>query len=343
MSTQKALAQAKAVISSYHDAAKEKSSAVLFGMLAAQEEAMQHASFCGWRDYVTRIKRENEIRDEYQDQLEKAQKKLMEYKEAQLQGVRNVLLQGVEDNARSLLGQCFAALLDEVKQAKFTREHTAEVEELQKKLTEFSTESAAKAKAVMTQMNEGNMVALRVMSFKAWVEYIHLEKQEKEASVKLAEAQAKVAEFTAKQTEGARSVMQRMLESSDGGLVTSVFHGWCDVLKEERISAQMEAVLNEKSAHLTGFSNRNKTSAMSASSKAAQIQDTEMMAWCWCVWKREMRVEIVRKRGRDKNDRRKKDLIGVKGLFRTFADELESSLKAGTPRIEPPKRAVAPH
>jgi len=340
MSTQKALAQAKAVINSYQETAKEKSSSVLFAMLAAGEDALTHASFTGWRDYVNRIKRENEIRDEYQDQLEKAQQKLMEYKEAQLQGVRHVLLSGVEDHARALLGQCFAALLDEVRQAKFTREHTVEVEELQQKLALFSSESAAKAKAVMEKMSDGNLSTLRVMAFKAWVECLHLDKQEKEANIKLAEAQKKLAEFTEKQSEGARSVMQRMLESSDGGLVASVFQGWNDVLKEEREAAEMEAALNQKSAQISGFSNRNKGSAMSASSKAADIQDLEMVAWCWCVWKREMKVESVRKRGKDKNDRRKKDLVGVKGLFRTFADELESSLKAGTPRVEPPKRAA---
>eukprot|EP00930_Biecheleria_cincta_P069284 TRINITY_DN57035_c0_g1_i1.p1 TRINITY_DN57035_c0_g1~~TRINITY_DN57035_c0_g1_i1.p1 ORF type:complete len:526 (+),score=139.29 TRINITY_DN57035_c0_g1_i1:101-1678(+) len=341
MSVQKALAQAKAVIASYHDNAKEKAQAVLFGMLTAGEDALTHTSFIGWRDYAKRMKREQEIREEYQDQLEKAQKKLTDYKEAQLQSVRHVLMSGVEENSRALVGKCFAAMLDEVRQAKFNREHSAEVEVLQKKLQEFSTESAAKAKAVMQKMNEGNIESLRVMTFKAWVESVHLGKQEKEAMAKVDEAQKKVAEFMASQTEGARSVMQRMLQSNDSGLVCSAFQGWKDVLKEERAAAVMEQTMSAKAAQLAGFSNRNKMTALSASTRAASLADSEMLAFCVCLWKRETKVEIVRRRGKDKNERRKKDLIGVKGLFRTFADELESSLKAGTPRIEPPKRGAA--
>lgn len=133
MSTQKALAQVRAVINNYHDNAKEKAQAVLNGMITASEEALTFVAFISWKEYVRRVQREGEIQEDYQQQLEGAQSKLIAYKESQLQSVRHVLMSGVEENKKALVAQCFAALVDEVRQAKFTREHEAEVEELQTK------------------------------------------------------------------------------------------------------------------------------------------------------------------------------------------------------------------
>jgi len=50
------------------------------------------------------------------------------------------------------------------------------------------------------------------------------------------------------------------------------------------------------------------------------------------LWKREWKCERLKRYGQEKNMRRKQELIGVKGLFKNFASELETSLKEGTPR-----------
>lgn len=170
----------------------------------------------------------------------------------------------------------------------------------------------------MEKMNMGNDEALRVMAFKGWVEFVNLEKQERETSIKLKEAQDKASDFMAKQTEGTRSVMQRMLESTDSGLVGNFFAGWKEVVKEEKAAAELEALMSSKSAQLAGFSSRNKLSAMTATSRAAELQETETIAFCVCLWKRQTRVERTRRYGQQKNEKRRNDLIGVKNSFQQF-------------------------
>jgi len=115
------------------------------------------------------------------------------------------------------------------------------------------------------------------------------------------------------------------------------FTGWKEVLKEEKRAAELEAAMNAKSVQLNAFSGRNKGSANSAMERSAQLQDEEMICYLFCIWKRETRVERMRRYGKHKNEKRKQDLMGVKGLFRSFANDLESSLKAGTPRVEVPR------
>lgn len=338
MSTQKALAQAKAQIGGFMDSFKEKAAGVMMGMVAENEGALLHLTFTGWADYMRRQKAEEEIHAEYQAKLEEAQKRLMEYKDQQLNNVRNMMMAGLKDAQMALVGACFAALLDEAAHNKCIKTTVKEVEELQANLRSFAEGAASKAKSVMARMNEGNDEALKAMSFKAWIDYMQIEKQEKEVNASLKASQDKVNEMMMKQSGGAKNTLMRMFAGNDSALLVSCIKGWKEVIIEERQSAEMEAALNAKSSALNGFSSRNKGSAMSASERSAALQDEETMLYIFLFWKRETRVERTRRHGKEKNERRKKDLIGVKGLFRTFANDLESSLRQGTPRIEAPKR-----
>eukprot|EP00440_Ansanella_granifera_P022231 gb/GFBE01024151.1/.p1 GENE.gb/GFBE01024151.1/~~gb/GFBE01024151.1/.p1 ORF type:complete len:526 (+),score=178.41 gb/GFBE01024151.1/:1-1578(+) len=340
MATQKALAQAKAQIGGFMDVAKDTAQKMLGHMVSASEEGSLLVTFTSWNDIVKKRKREDEIRQEYQEQLDLAQKKLMDYKTAQLNSVRHVMMAGVQDAALALLGQCFAALMEEASKSKHAKATAKEVEELQSKLRTFADASAEKAMRVMATMNEGNAEAGKAMAFKSWVDYVQMEKQEKETSEALKASQAKVSEFMAKQSSGAKNTLLRMVADTDSGLLASVMQGWREAIVEEKRAAEMEAALSAKSSALTGFSTRNKGSALNASERAAQLQDMETLMYVFCIWKRETKVERMRRYGKEKNERRKKDLIGVKGLFRTFANDLESSLKQGTPRIEAARRSA---
>mmetsp|Transcript_17577 Transcript_17577/g.30784 ORF Transcript_17577/g.30784 Transcript_17577/m.30784 type:complete len:537 (-) Transcript_17577:45-1655(-) len=337
MATQKTLAQAKAQIGGYHDTAKEKAQGVLMGMIQANEEAVMAVTFTGWSEYVKKLKREEGIRSEYQEQLDNANKKLFDYKQAQMDHVRSVMVAGSKDADMALMGVCFAALIEEALSSKMARETSKEVEELNKTLRGFADAAAEKAKSVMARMNDGNEEAMKAMAFKGWTDYVHLEKNERVVNDAMKASQDKQKEFMATQSAGAKSVLQRMTASNDAGLVSMGFTGWKEVVQEEKKAAELEAAMSAKSAALSDFSGRNKASALSASDRSAQLQDLEMLCYVVCIWKRETRVERMRRYGKQKNDKRKQDLMGVKGLFRSFANDLESSLKAGTPRVEVPK------
>merc|ERR1719220_830966 len=62
-----------------------------------------------------------------------------------------------------------------------------------------------------------------------------------------------------------------------------------------------------------------------------------------CQWKKDSKVERIRRLGKDKDAKRKKELVGVKSMFKSFASELETSLTSGTPRVDikPKRQALA--
>merc|ERR1719436_1072735 len=68
------------------------------------------------------------------------------------------------------------------------------------------------------------------------------------------------------------------------------------------------------------------------------IQEMQLLIFSMCQWKKDARVERIRRMGKEKDAKRKKELVGVKHMFKNFAGELETSLASGTPRTEAPKK-----
>merc|ERR1712070_662327 len=72
---------------------------------------------------------------------------------------------------------------------------------------------------------------------------------------------------------------------------------------------------------------------MGAMDRSAVAADMSTMIVIFWYWKRETKVQRMKRYAQDKNNKKKQQLIGVKGLFKNFANELEAGLKEGTPRV----------
>jgi len=125
-----------------------------------------------------------------------------------------------------------------------------------------------------------------------------------------------------------------MSAGTDSGLVQSCMKGWIDVFLEQKKAMEMEDIINNAGAKFSSFNGRNKASAGSAMDRAAQATEDSTTIVIFWYWKREVKVERMRRFARDKNTKKKQQLIGVKGLFKNFANELEAGLKDGTPRVD---------
>merc|ERR1711920_201676 len=115
------------------------------------------------------------------------------------------------------------------------------------------------------------------------------------------------------------------------------------IMDETKKADFMMTQMNQKAAKMGDFNDRNKKGAMSASAKSAYLLDIQFMLWAFTVMKREIKVERAKRYFKEKNEKKKQDLIGVKGLFKNFATELETNLKKGTPRLEDGKQRSSPN
>merc|ERR1712151_81368 len=195
----------------------------------------------------------------------------------------------------------------------------------------------------MARMGAGNDEAMRAMAFQAWNEYIIQYKKDKELNDAVKAAEQKIQVFMAKQKDGAKSVLARMQGATETGLISSCFGGWKEALEERKKEQYVNDMMSQKAAQFGSFNQRNKMGAMSATEKVAYLQDLQMQLFFFTFWKRDIKVERAKRYFKEKNAKKQQDLMGVKGLFKNFATELETNLKKGTPRLEDGKQRSSPN
>jgi len=137
------------------------------------------------------------------------------------------------------------------------------------------------------------------------------------------------------QNDGAKSVLNRMNQGSNTGLLGLCIKAWVEFIAEEKKMLEMKEIMENNAAKFASFTGRNKDSADSVMQKAAEAADIACILAPFHYWKREAKCEGMKRYGREKDGKRKDQLKGVKNLFKDFASELDAGLKQGTPRIDP--------
>jgi S-ribosylhomocysteine lyase LuxS involved in autoinducer biosynthesis len=338
MISQKALAQARAQLNGHRIDANEKSRKVLMGIIGGQADALRSTCFSCWADITSRMKKENEIRKEYEDQIEEAERRLFEYRQSQLTNVRSVVERQAREVEGELVARCFRAFIEEVEEKKFTAAAGKDIAELEGKLKSMADAQSDNAKKVLGRMNNQSDVGLQTFVFQAWQRFCEEYNKNKEMEDAIKTSEQKVAQFMKQQNDGAKSVLNRMSMGNDTGLVATIWKNWNDWIAENKRTQELQELLQANAAKMSDFTGRNKGSAKSAMQRAAEAQEIASILIIFMYWKKEAKVQAMRRYGKEKNSKRKEQLQGVKGLFKNFANELDGSLKAGTPRIEPKKK-----
>lgn len=144
-----------------------------------------------------------------------------------------------------------------------------------------------------------------------------------------------MAEFMARQKDGAKGVLGTMQAGTEAGLIKMCFDNWKVAVAEEKQAILLQEAMAEKAAALNQFGAKGKMTAKSEMERMQFTLDTVLLLMLFSNWKRDTKLDCMKRYGQAKNDQRKVQLKNVKGLFKNFANELETGLKEGTPRVDP--------
>merc|ERR1719473_2221684 len=133
-------------------------------------------------------------------------------------------------------------------------------------------------------------------------------------------------------SEGAKGIIDRMNASTDSGLCEHIVSTWVQYFKDVKQAEEMEAMLNGANAKFGAFSERNKAGAMSAGEKATAVKEYGLVIHAMLLWQEVTKVERMLRYYQNRIEGRKHQLQGLQTMFRTFATQLETGLKDGTPR-----------
>jgi hypothetical protein len=336
MIAQMQLAQAKSKLASLQGDSKDKSRKVLMAQFSGQEKAMQGAIFSSWSDHVKRMRLENEIRKEYEERIYEAENRLIDFRTHMLEHTKNVLMHSAAEGDKVLIGLCLDKWKEDVEETKSDREHDAHVKELEEKLSSFASGQAANTKKVLQRMNAANDSGLIGMTWQAWIQFSADYKKNKDHEDAVKAKEKQVEQFMKTKKDGARGVLDRMTGANETGIMYTYLTEWYKYHQDEKKTAEFKKMMAENSDKFASFSVRNSNNAMGTMTRASDLQDAMVLVTCFAPWKKETKVERIRRYGRARHDIRRNQITNVKGLFKTFAKDLDSlSLDEVTPTVSP--------
>merc|ERR1711966_515784 len=144
--------------------------------------------------------------------------------------------------------------------------------------------------------------------------------------------EARMSQFSKEQASKSKKGLSRMNAATESGLVQGCFKAWVEVFEEIKKANEMEDLMMQNAGKFKTFGARNKASAGNAMDRSAAAAEESTCIVIFWYWKRETRVQRMKRYAQDKNNKKKQQLIRVKGLFKNFANELEAGLTDGTPR-----------
>merc|ERR1711959_471295 len=332
MQAQKQLAAAQAQLGHFQGSHKDKAYKAMMGVAGKNDRAMMDSFITNWKAVIDRTKKEAEIRIEYEERIEAAQKRLFDYKQSQKANSKGVLMRQAAAGDGALVAEVFAYIVKPVTERKADEEAARKLAEIEAKLAAQAGKNKDNAKAVlMRNLAQGDNMLMDVCleAWKAWlVEY----KKDKETEDAVKDAEARVAAFMKSKSEGAKGVIDRMNSATDTGLVEHVISTWVQYYKDLKKAEEMERMLNGDDAKFAAFGARNKQGAMSAGEKATAVKEYGLVVHALLLWMEVTKVERMLRYYQARVDGKKQQLSGLQSMFRNFATQLESGLKEGTPR-----------
>merc|ERR1712078_70686 len=268
---------------------KDKAYKAMMGVAGKNDRAMMDSFITNWKSVVDRTKKEAEIRIEYEERIEAAQKRLFDYKQPQKGNAKGVLMRQAASGDSALIGEVFAYLCKEPMQRKADEEAEKKLKEIEARLAATAGKNKDNAKAVLMRnlaQGDNQLMDVCLECWKTWlVEY----KKNKDQEDAIKDAEAKVAAFMKTKSEGAKGVIDRMNAATDSGLVEHVISTWVQYYKDLKKAEEMEAMLSANNDRFASFSSRNKQGAMSAGQKATAIKEYGLLNHAMLLW-----IEVAR-------------------------------------------------
>merc|ERR1719420_1016287 len=253
MQAQKQLAAAQAQLGHFQGSHKDKAYKAMMGVAGKNDKAMMDAVITNWKAVIDKAKKEAEIRVEYQERIEAAQKRLFDYKQSQKGNAKGVLLRQAAAGDGALVGEVFAYICKPVAQRKADEEAAKKLAEIEAKLAESMAKGKENAKAVlMRNLAQGDNMLMDVC-LEAWKGWLADYKKNKDTEDAIKAQEAKVAEFMKNKSDGAKSVIDKMNSATDSGLVEHVISTWIQYRKDMKKAEELEAMLNGENAKFASF------------------------------------------------------------------------------------------
>jgi len=309
----------------------EKSKAVLLGMAAQSDKALVGTVFKTWWTYKVKQEHEQAIHKKFRKEIDDAQRSLMEYKQAQVRNIREVLMRNSAGSAKLLMTECFRVWAKDVQDEKEERGLKDHIEMSRAKMGNLKAAQKDNARQTMMRLVAGAEDAIRSAAWQHWVLFHEEYKKNKDFELLVRKQEEKMQDFMKRKSEEAKGVLSKMAGSSDTGLLHSTFTAWMEDWKSVKKARDMEDMMNNHNAKLASLNARVKGNANSAALRSNELEKENTVMQMFMHWHTEARLGRLIRHYSGQMDSKKQQLDAVQTMFKSFAQQLESGIST-TPR-----------
>mmetsp|Transcript_12627 Transcript_12627/g.20904 ORF Transcript_12627/g.20904 Transcript_12627/m.20904 type:complete len:552 (+) Transcript_12627:88-1743(+) len=320
------LQKAQGELAMFQSQQNEAIKKVLMTFAGGSATALLHGCFSTWHVYVKKMKVENLIYEDYREDIEKAEQRLIDAKADQLKSVRSMIEKKHLAFAENLVQEVFNVWREDLEESKGNLATAEQVREMEARLKACMDHQAQSAKKVLARCGAASEQGLRDMCFHEWLNFHQEYLKNKEFEDRVKESERRVAEFMKSKSQGAQSVLTKMSEATDTGLIYTCFSSWAEFYKEEKRANEFAEQLSAAQGKFGAFGERNKSSAKNVMERAHEHQQTMLYLKVWGAWKLETRIEQILRKNQVRIDGKRQQLLGVQSMFRDFAVKLESNI-----------------
>merc|ERR1712232_851349 len=162
---------AQAQLNMFQAGHNEKQKKLLMNFMSQNGAAMMATCFHGWSGYCKSMSEEVRIREEFQERIEIAQKRLLDYKAANIKGIRNVMTKKAQELESNLCKEIFTTWVVEIVGNRRTAEDNKDIAELEAKLSSVQQSQAENTRKVMMRMTGDSDNALVSFCYQAWMSF----------------------------------------------------------------------------------------------------------------------------------------------------------------------------
>eukprot|EP00929_Paragymnodinium_shiwhaense_P000011 TRINITY_DN10005_c0_g1_i1.p1 TRINITY_DN10005_c0_g1~~TRINITY_DN10005_c0_g1_i1.p1 ORF type:complete len:519 (+),score=182.55 TRINITY_DN10005_c0_g1_i1:103-1659(+) len=335
---QKILLQTQEELDVWKDEKMSGARNVLTRMMDANDESFLGGVYGAWLELTRKAKLEREIHAEYEQQLAALTKEMLDFRSRQCKTLHKHLFRDTATSDRVLKQRIMDGFRQQVLDQKDYKAHEKEHKALQKELMTVSEDKRAKAKNVLARMSTYDTESLINLCFTGLQEVWREGREAKAAEALLEKKQAALTEYIKTANPNAQRAMSMFTGGMDTNMLGKLMEGWVKIVAESKEAARLEIVMKEKGCRLNEFVGRRKGMSHKELERRCQVIQDGTMSTIVQIWKRDTVIERMRRFGKDRTTKRKQQLDGVKTLFKSFANELETGLSEGTPRVDFPKR-----
>merc|ERR1719161_1590247 len=173
------------------------------------------AAFDEWGKLVARLKKEAEIRKEYEDRIVAANQKLFEYKQSQKGNAKGVLMKQAAKGDGAIVEEIYFLLKKEVEDKKLEAEAEKKLAEIEAKMAAQAAKNKENTKSVLMRNLAASDNMLCDTCIEAWKSWLIEYKKNKEQEDAVKAAEKKVEEFMKGKSAGAKGIIDKMNSATD--------------------------------------------------------------------------------------------------------------------------------